>query len=104
MGQRETSSSGTLRIWHSSERLLRQQSRWLWPLPGRYPDLMLLEGIGIKRRLIPIAIAVAFAVIVSAVGNDVVAAYGGLLVFFAIYGPLVDRARRRRDVPSLSRD
>lgn len=60
---------------------------------------MLLEGVGIKRRLIPLLIAVVFTIVVTAIGNDVVAVYGGIAVFLVIYTAVIDRARRRGDVP-----
>lgn len=60
---------------------------------------MLLEGVGIKRRLIPALIAVAFTLIVAAIGNDVLAAYGGVVVFVVIYAAVLDHAERHGNAP-----
>ncbi len=51
------------------------------------------------RRLIPMLIAVIFTVVVAAFGNDVIAVYGGLVIFCVIYSTVIDRARRRGAVP-----
>lgn len=87
----------------------RSDSPWLllpapWHSPhsrpsyGRYPDAMFPKGVGIKARLIPFLVSMAFAALVTLVGNDVLAVYGGVVVFIAVYVVVVEYAERRGNV------
>lgn len=62
---------------------------------------MLLEGVGIKRRLIPFLVALAFTLVVTEIGNDVLAAYGGAVVFVVVYAGIIAYAERNGDAPWL---
>jgi len=59
---------------------------------------MFPKGVGIKARLIPFLVSMAFAALVTLVGNDVLAVYGGVVVFIAVYVVVVEYAERRGNV------
>lgn len=61
------------------------------------------KGVGLKARLIPFVVASAFTVFVTAVGNDVVAAYGGIVVFVSVYTAVIVYAERHGNVVWIDR-
>lgn len=64
---------------------------------------MFPKGVGIKGRLIPFLACLAFTLFVTAIGNDVVAAYGGIVVFVAVYTAVIVHAERRGNALWLDR-